>query len=134
MNKLSVINYIGFMRFWTGIAVLLLVVGCDSVDANDCLQSAGSVVQQQVVVPSFDRILVERGVNMVLIQDSVPRVVVQSGENLLADIQVQVIEGQLELINENDCNFFRDYNLTTIYVYCPDIDQIRSSKIGRAHV
>src|SRR5699024_4386370 len=45
-------------------------------------------------------------------------------------IQVQVVEGQLELINENDCNFFRDYNLTTIYVYCPDIDQIRSSTQG----
>src|SRR5699024_8710712 len=118
------------MRFWTGIAVLLLVVGCDSEDANDCLQSAGAVVQQQVVVPSLDRIVVGRGVSMVLIQDSVPRVVVPSGDDLLADIQVQVIEGQLELINENDCNFFRDYNLTTIYVYCPDIDQIRSSTQG----
>src|SRR5690606_24093260 len=79
---------------------------------------------------AFNRILVEQGLNMVLIQDSVPKVVVQTGENLIPDIKVQVVDNQLQLRNENDCNFFREYGLTTIYVYSPNISEIRSSTQG----
>lgn len=118
------------MRTWATFLIFLLLIGCDSEDTNDCLQSAGTTIKQEVAVSSFNRILVEQGVNMVLIQDSVPRVVVQTGENLMPDIKVQIVEGQLQLRNENDCNFFRDYGLTTIYVYSPDVSEIRSSTQG----
>src|SRR5690606_30800121 len=124
------IKHIGPMRTWVKLLLLLLLMGCDSKDANDCIQSAGNTIRQEVPVVAFNRILVEQGLNMVLIQDSVPKVVVQTGENLIPDIKVQVVDNQLQLRNENDCNFFREYGLTTIYVYSPNISEIRSSTQG----
>lgn len=124
------IKHIGPMRTWAKLLLLLLLMGCDSKDANDCIQSAGNTIKQEVPVTAFNRILVEQGLNMVLIQDSLPKVVVQTGENLIPDIKVQVVEGQLQLRNENDCNFFREYGLTTIYVSSPNISEIRSSTQG----
>ncbi len=130
LNTLSLLKYIGSISRWTALLTLFLLMGCDSEDANDCIQSAGTTIEQQVSVEAFDRILVERNVNMVLRQDSIAKVVIRTGENLLPDIKVQVVDGQLQLINENDCNFFRDYNLTTIYVTSPDITEIRCSTQG----
>lgn len=124
------IKHIGPMLIWAKLLLLLLLIGCDRKDANDCIQSAGNTISQEVPVVAFNRILVEQGLNMVLIQDSVPKVVVQTGENLIPDIKVQVVDKQLQLRNENDCNFFREYGLTTIYVSSPNVSEIRSSTQG----
>lgn len=112
------------------LTICVLMHGCDTQDANDCIQSAGSTIEHQVSVAPFSRILVEAGVSMVLRQDSVYSVRVQTGENLLRDIHVEVIEGQLQLRNENNCNFFRSYGLTTVFVSSPDVSEIRSATEG----
>ena len=51
---------------------------------------------------------------------------VESGENLLNDITAEVIDGRLVLRNENRCNLFRDYGISTVYVTAPDLTEIRS--------
>lgn len=110
--------------------VLLVSIGCDSENANDCIQSAGTIIEQQVEVASFDRILVERNLHLVFMQEQQQKVIIKTGANLLPDIKLQVVDGQLQLRNENECNFFRDYGLTTIYVSSPDIVEIRSATQG----
>src|SRR5690606_31052607 len=116
VNTLGLIKHMASTHTWAALTTLLLFFGCDSESANDCIQSAGTTIRQEITVPTFNRILVERDLNMVLRQDSVAKVVIETGENLMPDVRVKVADGQLQLINENDCNFFRDYGLTTIYV------------------
>lgn len=106
---------------------LVFIVACSKEDANDCIQNAGTTVQQEVEVGNFSKILVNRDIKLVIKEAANFSVVVESGEYLINDIEVNVIENQLQLTNNNTCNFVRDYGLTTIYVSAPDITDIRSS-------
>src|SRR5690606_26191168 len=73
------------------------------------------------------KILVNENIEMILKEGPGQKIVVETGENLLNDIVVEVIEGELILTNNNSCNYVRDYTSTKIYVTAPNITEIRSS-------
>ena len=106
---------------------ILLMAACNSENAGDCFQASGDMVQQQVEVMPFARILVNEGIEMIIREAPVHEVVIETGEHLLNDIQVQVLDDELVLSNNNTCNFFRDYSPARIYVSAPNITEIRSS-------
>lgn len=107
--------------------LFLLLISCDSDSANDCFQTTGSDITQEFEVNEFSKILVNRNVELIITQGDSHRVLVETGENLLNDISVQVNNNQLILTDTNTCNFVRDYNTTKIYVTSPNIDEIKSS-------
>lgn len=111
----------------TYIVVLLVVFSCSSEDANDCLQNAGTTIQTEISVSDFERILVNRDIELILTEAADFSVVVETGENLLNDVEVIVIGSQLQLTDNNTCNLVRDYSTTKIYVSAPNIKEIRSS-------
>lgn len=109
------------------ILLTILIVACSKEDANDCIQNAGTTIQQDLSVSNFSKILVNRDINLVIKEASEYSVVIETGEYLINDIKAKVVGEQLQLTNNNTCNFVRDYGLTTIYVSAPDITEIRSS-------
>lgn len=115
------------MRKIVRILILLIVFACDSQDANDCFQTSGAVVQEIVEVSDFNKILVDRNIKLILRQGASFNVIVESGENLINDVDVSVNGQQLRLVDNNTCNYFRDYAATKVYVTAPDIKEIRSS-------
>ncbi|GAL66168.1 head GIN domain-containing protein [Jejuia pallidilutea] len=115
------------MKLLKYIAVLFLVFACDSENAGDCFQKAEQIVQQEVSVSAFDKILVNRDIELIVKQGAIQTVVVETGENLINDITVEVIENRLVLTDNNTCNYVRNYGITKIYVTSPNITEIRSS-------
>lgn len=107
--------------------ILLLVFACNSEDANDCFQKAGNTIQKEVPVTAFETILVNRDVELILKQGPEFLVSIESGENLMNDITAEVIGEQLQITDNNTCNFVRDYALTKVYVQAPNVSEIRSS-------
>ena len=106
---------------------MVLVVGCSSEDAIDCFQTAGTLKTIEVNTASFTKILVNRDIELYLRQGSETKVEIESGENLLNDIKAVVINDELQLTNNNTCNYVRDYGITKIFVTAPNIVEIRSS-------
>ena len=100
---------------------------CDSENTSDCLQTAGDIIKVTIEMPSFNKIVVRENVELIVIDGPIQKVEIETGENLLNDIKVEVIDNQLILNNDNSCNFFRGYNLTKIYVTSPDIKVIRNA-------
>ena len=45
----------------------------------------------------------------------------------MPNIFLKVEEGQLQISNENGCNFLRDYGLTKVFVTTPNLTEIRNS-------
>lgn len=115
------------MKYLLYILSIVLVLSCNKEDANDCFQTSGPIVTQNVVVSDFERILVNRGVTLFLSEGAEHSVIVESGKNLINDVQVSVINNRLIVSDNNTCNFVRDYGLTKIYVTAPNISEIRSS-------
>jgi hypothetical protein len=109
------------------LVLLVLLHSCDSDNALDCLQTAGPTVVQEVEVVDFDKILVNRGVELILKQSEAHKVTIETGSNLLNDIEVTVEGGQLLLTNKNTCNLVRDYGITKVHVESPNITEIRNS-------
>lgn len=102
-------------------------MACNSESAPDCLQDSGDVLITEVSLSEFDKITVFENVTLILKQGDTQKVEIETGENMLEEVSATVEEGRLLLRDTNDCNYFRDYGLTKIYVTSPNITEIRSS-------
>jgi len=109
------------------IITLILVFTCDSEDASDCFQTSGSIIQQEISVDAFTKILVNRDIELILKQGLEFEVIIETGKNLLNDIEAIVVDDQLQLTDNNTCNYVRDFGITKVYVTAPSITEIRSS-------
>ena len=109
------------------IVSFFLIIACDSEDSGDCFQKVGSIVQQEVIVSSFDKILVNRDIELIIKEGVTQSVIVQTGKNLINDVIAEVVEGTLTLTDNNTCNYIRDYGITKVYVTSLNITEIRSS-------
>lgn len=109
------------------ILITFFIAGCNSENASDCFQTAGNTIQQEVDVPSFQKIVVNKKIALFISEGPIQKVVIESGENLLNDITAEVVDNELILTDYNDCNFFRDYGLTKVYVTSPNINTIRNA-------
>lgn len=106
---------------------MVLAFCCDSEDANDCIQTAGNIVQLEVEVIDFERILVNRNIELILSQGPEHRVTIETGENLINDVKAEVMGNRLVLTNNNICNYVRAYGITKVYVEAPNVTEIRNS-------
>lgn len=107
--------------------VAVVLLSCNAKVMPDCLQNAGPIIQMEVHVPSFSRIVVFERVQLILKHAPVQRIIIETGKYLRDDIIVTVDDDQLILRNNNGCNISRDYGITKIYVSAPNITEIRSS-------
>jgi hypothetical protein len=97
---------------------LLLLVGCNSEDAPDFLQSRGSYVEEIRSMETFTGINAGEGIDVFLQQGEEAQVLVKGWNNLLPDVQIEVDEaGILQLEDQNSYNALRDYdNRTEIHI------------------
>ncbi len=106
---------------------ILLIFACNSEDANDCFQTAGNIIQQEVEVADFESILVNRDIELIITEAPEYKVTVETGENLINDVRAEVIGNRLVLTDDNTCNYVREYGITKIYVEAPILTEIRNS-------
>jgi len=76
------------------IAFILMICSCDSEQANDCFQKAGPIIQQDIVVSVFDKILVNRDIELVVKDGPEQKVVLETGKNLIQDVAVIVVDNR----------------------------------------
>ncbi len=115
------------MKRIINILVLFLIMACNSEHAGDCFQKTGRIIQQEVVVEAFNKILVNRDIELIIKEGVEQKVVIETGRNLMNDVEAIVLDNKLILTDENHCNYVRDYGITKIYVTSPNITEIRSS-------
>lgn len=121
----GVFSHVGKMLLT--ILCLLILSACNSESAPDCLQNSGDLVRDEVSVPNFTKITVFENVSVVLKQGETQKVEIETGEFLRDEVTATVEGDRLLLRDTNDCNFFREYGLTTIYITSPNISEIRGS-------
>ena len=105
----------------------IVLVGCNNENANNCFQSAGTITQIEVELPFFDKVVVHSRIELIITEGSEQKVIIESGKNLLPDITAKVTNNELVLTNNNTCNFFRDYDLTKVYLTSPNLKVIRNA-------
>lgn len=106
---------------------LIILLNCNSEDASDCFQTEGNLVQQEVVVTSFDRVLVNRDIELIVQEGAEFKVIIETGKNLLNDVLATVVDNELQLTDYNYCNYVRAFGITKVYVTAPNLKEIRHS-------
>lgn len=104
-----------------------LFISCNSDSTSDCFQNAGDLAKDEVVVSDFTKITVFENVSLILKEGTEQKVEVETGKFLRNEVTIEVEGDRLLLRDTNDCNYVREYGLTTIYVTAPNITEIRSS-------
>lgn len=102
--------------------LILLFTNCE--DFGDCIKSSGKLTVRECKGLEFSKIIVHKGINLVITQGDTYKVEVQAGENLINDIEVKVVENVLVLEDNTSCNWVRDYGETTIFVTAPFLTDV----------
>lgn len=108
-------------------SLILLFISCDKEDAPDCIQTAGEATTLEVSVAPFEEIIVYGRIKLYIEQGEEHKVLIESGKNLIGDVTATVEDGRLNLKNSNHCNFFREYNLTSVYVTVPNLSWLQNA-------
>ncbi|MBQ4916043.1 DUF2807 domain-containing protein [Maribacter sp. MMG018] len=129
MSKTKKYNYRNFFvaKLVLLLTVSLFVSSCNSENAPDCFQNVGDIVRTEVALADFKKITVFEEIAVVLKQGDTQKVEIETGEYLLDGVTAVVEGDRLVLRNENTCNLFREYGVTTVYITSPNINEIRSS-------
>jgi len=115
------------MKHLVYIFIGIILLSCNGDNVPDCFQNSGSIIQQEFEVSTFDKITVFERIELVITDEPTQKVVVETGEHLLNDIEVKVENGRLILINNNGCNLTREYGNTKVYVSSPNVTEIQNS-------
>jgi virulence-associated protein VagC len=104
--------------------VLFYALGCSK--PSECIESTGDRITREFSVTAFDKIIIYSGISLVITQGPVASVQVQTGENLISNIEVKVENGVLSVKDKTTCNWVRDYGNTTVFVTSPNLTEIHS--------
>lgn len=101
-----------------GLFFLILLIGsCSKENTSDCVKSTGDVVKEDRLFNSFNNLIVQDNINIILVQDLPGKVLIEAGENLLSKITVTPLGNALLIKNENKCNWVRRYDVPiNVYV------------------
>lgn len=106
--------------------ISILLFTCNGENVPDCFQNSGDIIEKEFQVEAFTMISTFPKIELIVTDAPEQRVIVQTGEYLMNDIDVRVVNGRLELFNNNDCNLVRDYGLTKVFVTAPNLTEIRN--------
>ena len=103
---------------------VLLLSSCGI--SEDCIKNAGNPVTKEIVISDFDKIRVHTGISLVLKEGPDFKVTIQSGTNIIDNIEINK-QGDFLVVKDNStCNWTRDFKAATVYVTAPNITEIHS--------
>lgn len=104
--------------------LLVLLVACEK--PSDCIESEGIIMTREVPVTAFTRIEVYRGIGVEITQGPEYKVVLQSGENFINNIQVVQDGNVLKIRDKSTCNWVREYGVAKVIITAPNLEEIYS--------
>ncbi len=111
---------------------LTILISCKKESIKNCKLSNGDIKTEQRVISEFTNILLKDNVNLILNRSNNSILEVEAGSNLISGIITVVNEhGTLEIRNNNECDWARDYNTpVNVYLNYTEIDTIEYRSIG----
>ncbi|RAR74155.1 head GIN domain-containing protein [Flavobacterium aciduliphilum] len=104
--------------------ILILFVSCEK--PIECIESTGDIVKRIIPVTPFIKIKLYHGIELVVTQANEYKVEVESGSNLIDNIEISQNDNQLVIKDNTTCNWLRDYGQTKVYISAPNIEEIYS--------
>ena len=88
---------------------LVSIKSCKKAEDRRCVKSAGKETTQEIDMPFFDKLELHENIEFILVQDTINKVILTGGLNLLNEVKLSVSDNQLKVVNKNKCDFLRSY-------------------------
>jgi hypothetical protein len=95
---------------------LILILSCD-----DALFDSGIIVTKEYKLEDFSEIYIEDIFDVFLIQDTICKLELEGGDNLLPNIDFKVKDKEFHIKNKNGSNWSRNYEKIKVYITLKDI-------------
>jgi hypothetical protein len=112
MSKLSI-----------AILFFLILISCED-NSSRCFIDKGEIVKQEIIIEDFSNIRIEDIFNIILVQDTLNKIILEGGENLLPHVKLVVQKDTLLIENSMRCNWLRDYEKVTLSVHFRELKHI----------
>ena len=110
MNKMHY-SYQRYTLYLFLVVVLCGIHSCKPANERACFKGVGDEDSLVFELPNFEKLILGEHIKFVLIQDTIEKVLLYGGENLLNQISINTdISNELSISNENRCRFFRYRN------------------------
>jgi hypothetical protein len=102
-----------------------LLFSCKKSEDRVCFKGTGKQGRLEISVSSFDKLDLYEHIEYELIQDSLDKVVIKGGKNLLNRINILVDDFTLIIKNENKCAFLRTYkNVIKVEIHFTNLNTL----------
>ncbi len=98
------------------IIILFIIYSCEK-ESSNCLYTTGNIEKQEILLEDFNCVSVNDIFNVILIQDTLHKVVIEGGENILRHVETIIKNDTLIVQHSIRCNWFRDYEKINLYIY-----------------
>ena len=103
----------------------LATVGCKKAANRTCIKSSGKSVHEVTYFEEINRISVSGDINIVIIQDGLNFIAIDSYENIVNHVSIRFENHELKIKNENKCRFLRNYDKqTTLKIHVSNLNKI----------
>ena len=107
------------------IAACIVFTSCKKSEDRRCFKSVGSETTKEIELGSFESMFLGPHLNYVLVQDTVEKIVITGGKNLVNFIGTEIVDGKLSVTNDNKCNFLRTYKKSvTVEIHLVNVSKI----------
>lgn len=113
-------------KLFSCLALLLLLVSCESDIVPGCYREPGATVARVAVVSAFTQINIGEGIHLVVKQADNQEVKIETGENIINEVTAEVTDGVLYLKNDLQCSLGTTIP-AKVTVSAPDLVKIYSS-------
>lgn len=114
------------VRTYVLIFIALIFTTCKKDHLLDCMTSTGKVITEHRKPGSFTKLNMMDNVDVIYHYDTICKITVTAGQNLMDGIITELAGNTLYIRNENKCNWMRSFkNTYTVDVYTPEIMNVQ---------
>ncbi|MFT5859126.1 MAG: hypothetical protein ACI865_001223 [Flavobacteriaceae bacterium] len=93
---------------------IIVLLGCKKSEDRACFKSGGEHAVKEISPGAFNQLELGPRIRYILVQDTVEKVIVSGGKNLINFIETNIEDGILTIENTNKCNFLRNLSLEVV--------------------
>ena len=107
------------------LTIIIVSSSCQKSEDRSCLKSTGEIALIDYVFESFDSLNLYDDIKYTLVPDTIFKVEVKGGENLINHINVVMNNNVLKVTNENKCKFLRSFKeKVEVKIHVQDLNYI----------
>ena len=105
--------------------IFVVFASCKKAGEKSCFKSYGEITEKEILLDSVIQFRLFKDITYHLYQDSLKKIVIRGGSNVIEHIHVSNQLNVLTVMNMNECNFLRDYDKKIeVDIHYPDYGRI----------